>query len=231
MLFKNNGTQRYQAQHIKGPHRLAEIVVAGISRESVYSRYTAVTSAKNKDIKRHSAPHQCTKLHTSDHLTDRKNKYIQKKLLNKKAKEAIDLDNKVDIFQFSLIQLATNSDSTLCKLRYMIFQGWPNALKEDGKNIWPYRFYWDELAIENRILLMGELIIIPKSMQEEILQKIHCGHHGIEKGKLRIKNCVFWYNVKISQSTDAILIKRKQFMFIFRVGWLIVILSCHHFTK
>ena len=38
-------------------------------------------------------------------------------------------------------------------------------------------------------------IIIPKVMQPEILQKIHYGHQGMEKCKLRAKSCVFWNNI------------------------------------
>ena len=38
-------------------------------------------------------------------------------------------------------------------------------------------------------------IIITKVMQPEILQKIYYGHQGMEKCKLRAKNCVFWSNI------------------------------------
>ena len=44
--LKNNRTQRHQAQHIKSLHLLAGIVVAAILLQSVYSRHTAVASAK-----------------------------------------------------------------------------------------------------------------------------------------------------------------------------------------
>ena len=61
------------------------------------------------------------------------------RLPNKKAKEAIDLDIKVDFIQFvqKLAQLhqGNNADSTLRELRDMILGGWPDAFKELDKNI------------------------------------------------------------------------------------------------
>ncbi|XP_036358064.1 uncharacterized protein K02A2.6-like [Octopus sinensis] len=38
-------------------------------------------------------------------------------------------------------------------------------------------------------------IIIPKSMQKEILDKIHQGHLGMEKCKLRAKSAVYWVGI------------------------------------
>ncbi|CAI9731717.1 Hypothetical predicted protein [Octopus vulgaris] len=40
--------------------------------------------------------------------------------------------------------------------------------------------------------MAGSRIIIPKSMQKEILDKIHQGHLGMEKCKLRAKSAVYW---------------------------------------
>ena len=89
------------------------------------------------------------------------------RLPNKRVKEAIDLD----FIQFSaqklaLIQLTTNADPTMCKLRNMILRSWLDAFKEVDKNMRPYWVHRNELAIENGIFLKGEWIIIPKSMQE-----------------------------------------------------------------
>ena len=114
-------------------------------------------------------------------------------LPNKKTKEEINLKVRVDFVQFSTEKLtqihqATKADPILGELRETILQGWPNTFREISKNLQPYWSYWDELAFENGILIR---IIIPKVMQPEILQKIHYGHQGMEKCKLRAKSCVF----------------------------------------
>ena len=91
------------------------------------------------------------------------------RLPNRKNKEVIDLDVKVDFVRFSTEKLnqtrqATNADSILCELRVQI-QGWPESCRELHKDLQPYWSYRDKLSIENGILLKGDRILIPKSMQ------------------------------------------------------------------
>ena len=98
------------------------------------------------------------------------------RLRNKKTKEEINLNVRVDFVQFSTEKLtqihqATKADPILCELRETILQGWPNTFREISKNLQPYWSYRNELAIENGILMMSGRIIIPKVMQPEILQK------------------------------------------------------------
>ena len=38
-------------------------------------------------------------------------------------------------------------------------------------------------------------MLIPKSMQADVLQRVHAGHQGIEKGKIRAKSCVYWNGI------------------------------------
>lgn len=122
------------------------------------------------------------------------------RLPNKKNKEVIDLNIKVDFVQFSTekltqIRQATNANPILCELRARILQGWPESHRELHKDLHPYWSYRDELSIENGILLKGDRILIPKSMQPKTLEKIHYGHQGSDKCKLRAKTCVFWSGI------------------------------------
>ena len=103
------------------------------------------------------------------------------RLHNKKNKEVIDLDAEVDFIQFlteKLTQIcqATNAKPIWCELRIQILQGWPESPRELHKDFQPYWSYQDELSIENGILLKGDRILIPKSMQTKTLKKIHYGH-------------------------------------------------------
>ena len=47
----------------------------------------------------------------------------------------------------------------------------------------------------NGVLLKGNRVIIPKSMQAEVLMKTHTGHQGIEKCRLRARDSVFWCGI------------------------------------
>ena len=75
-------------------------------------------------------------------------------------------------------------------LRELIVDGWPDSLKMPTQleQCWSYR---DELSVENGMVLKGERIVIPLSIQQDILQQIHAGHQS-ERCKLRARSCVFW---------------------------------------
>ena len=108
------------------------------------------------------------------------------RLPNKKIREVINVDIRVDFVQFSMEKLTpihqeTNADPTLCELREMILRVWLDIFKEISKSLRPYWSYRVELAIENGILLKSSRIIIPKSIQPEIFFKIRYGYQGIEK--------------------------------------------------
>ena len=42
------------------------------------------------------------------------------------------------------------------------------------------------------LLLYGSRIVIPASLQQQILQKVHHGHQGIQRCRLRISTSVWW---------------------------------------
>ena len=55
--------------------------------------------------------------------------------------------------------------------------------------------YWQargQLTVHNNLLLYGQRIVIPVSLQKEILSKSHEGHQGIQKCRLRANTSVWW---------------------------------------
>ncbi|XP_014770693.1 uncharacterized protein K02A2.6-like [Octopus bimaculoides] len=90
------------------------------------------------------------------------------------------------------IKEETSKDEELQLLTQMAIQGW----SENRHQVQPLiREYWaihDDISVENGVLMARSRIIIPKSMQKEILDKIHQGHLRMEKGKLRAKSAVCW---------------------------------------
>ncbi|XP_048257540.1 uncharacterized protein K02A2.6-like [Haliotis rufescens] len=117
-----------------------------------------------------------------------------------KTSKTIDLDIRVDLTQFSdkkiqSLKEETSKDATLQALKEIILEGWPERPKQLPAPIRPYWAYRDELSIEDGLLLKGDCVIIPTSMKQEILGKLHEAHQGIEKTKLRAKTCVFWCGI------------------------------------
>lgn len=72
------------------------------------------------------------------------------------------------------IQEKQKSDDTCQLLRNYIMHGWPSKSSVDTKcvNYWQHR---NEIAAEG-LLMRGSRIIIPASLQKEILESIHEGH-------------------------------------------------------
>ena len=69
--------------------------------------------------------------------------------------------------------------------------GWPAKVSIDSS----LRPYWDvkhKLSIVDDLLLYNQRIVVPSSLQEETVDKIHSGHLGVQKCLLRAKNSVWW---------------------------------------
>ena len=67
----------------------------------------------------------------------------------------------------------TKKDEHLSKLMTTIAQGWPNDRKQVPHPLRSYWTYRDELTTDNGLIYKGAQVMIPQSMQEEMLLKIH----------------------------------------------------------
>lgn len=118
--------------------------------------------------------------------------------LPKKMKEAeIGFDVAVCFVQFSTQRLAelreeTRQDAVLSCLMKYIAQGFPDSRRDVHQQVrqfWPFR---DELCIEDGLVLKGEQVVIPQTLQKEYLDKIHEGHQGVTRSQQRAKSSVYW---------------------------------------
>ena len=90
--------------------------------------------------------------------------------------------------EFKTAQLA---DHICSKVGNFCQNGWP-----DKHSIGPdLRPYWQErgkLTIHNNLLLYDKRIVVPRSLQKETLHKIHEGHQGIQRCRMRAQHSVWW---------------------------------------
>ena len=112
----------------------------------------------------------------------------------------IDLDVQVSFVQFSTQKLqaikeATRADDELCALRTVIVEGWPESQRHLQPPLRPYWSCRDELSIEDGLIMKGDRLVIPLSLQAEVLTKLHEAHQGIEKTRLRARSCVYWKSI------------------------------------
>ena len=97
--------------------------------------------------------------------------------------------------QLIQIREETDKDTTLSALREIIMRGWPE--KRSSCPAYPHAYwnYRDELTVADGLILKGARIVIPESLQPDVLKQLHYAHQGAEKCKLRAKGSVFWANI------------------------------------
>ncbi|PIK34102.1 hypothetical protein BSL78_29068 [Apostichopus japonicus] len=93
------------------------------------------------------------------------------------------------------IKDATKDDQELVALTEIVVNGWPERQREVPQAIRKYWAYRDELSVEDGLIIKGDRIVIPKTMQKDILRKLHEAHQGITKCQLRAKASVFWHSI------------------------------------
>ena len=93
------------------------------------------------------------------------------------------------------IKEETAKDETLHSLRAIITQGWPDKRADCPVHLHAYWNYRDEITVSDGLVLKGKRIVIPESLQSEVLKQLHYAHQGAEKCKLRAKSSVFWVNI------------------------------------
>ncbi len=83
------------------------------------------------------------------------------------------------------------SDPTCSTVMQYCRQGWPEKNSVDPA-VKPYWEAQGDITIGEGLLLFGGRIGVPSALQEETLQKLHHGHQGIERCRLRAQSSVWW---------------------------------------
>ena len=86
---------------------------------------------------------------------------------------------------------AQDADPVCIQVKEYCRKGWPERKQEVALDIRPYIYHDDEyiryyimresLTIVNNLLMFNNCIVVPPSLRDEILRKIHTGHQGIER--------------------------------------------------
>lgn len=90
------------------------------------------------------------------------------------------------------IKETTSRDPQLAALKKATLDGWPDTRSQCPLNIQEYWNHRDEISEIDGILFKGEKIIIPSKLRENMIERIHAGHMGVEKSKNRARDLLFW---------------------------------------
>ena len=59
-----------------------------------------------------------------------------------------------------------------------------------------YRKYQGELSVHDNLLFYQNRLVIPKQRQQQVLQKLHNSHQGIQRCRLQAKSLVWWLHIR-----------------------------------
>uniref|UniRef100_A0A0N5BN48 RNA-directed DNA polymerase n=1 Tax=Strongyloides papillosus TaxID=174720 RepID=A0A0N5BN48_STREA len=87
------------------------------------------------------------------------------------------------------VRVETVNDKVLREILKYLRNGWPKNLSKKLKEYGKIKF---NLAENDGIIMKNEQIIIPLSLQSEVLRMLHSGHVGIVRMKMLARSNVFW---------------------------------------
>ncbi|XP_046565857.1 uncharacterized protein K02A2.6-like, partial [Haliotis rubra] len=111
--------------------------------------------------------------------------------------EAIDMKQYVSISNksFEKIQAATRADHGMKRLIELIQNGWPETRNGLPKSAQDYFNFRDELSVQDDIIFKGERVVIPPSIRQWYIERIHSNHIGINGCIRRARELVYWPNM------------------------------------
>ena len=98
-------------------------------------------------------------------------------------KDQIQLNTQLHCVQFStqrleILREETQQDPELAELQSLIVEGWPekrNQVSAQLSKDWAFR---DEMSVADGLVTKGDCVMIPKTRQAAILQKLHVAHQA-----------------------------------------------------
>ena len=77
----------------------------------------------------------------------------------------------------------------------LIMTGFPESRRDIYPDVRPYWPFRDELSIDDGLILKGNQVVIPLTLQDHYLNQLHSGHQGINRSQQRARTCVYWPNM------------------------------------
>jgi len=74
----------------------------------------------------------------------------------------------------------------------VIKQGWPENLEAVSPSLHGYFNFREELSVQNGVVFKGERILVPLSLRQCIIDKIHASHLGAQGCLRRAKETFYW---------------------------------------
>ena len=79
----------------------------------------------------------------------------------------------------------------LSKVHDLVLDGWPEEFEIES-NLKPFGSRKDELSVEKGVVLWGNRVVVPQSLQDRVLDELHMAHAGCSKMKA-LARCFAWW--------------------------------------
>ncbi|KAK3920039.1 hypothetical protein KUF71_009326 [Frankliniella fusca] len=90
-----------------------------------------------------------------------------------------------------IIAEETKKDEVLQEVTRLTRMGWPEKMDPTNK-AYPFFKIRMSLSIEEGCVLVGERVVIPPTLRENVLNLLHGGHPGVVRMKMRARGSVYW---------------------------------------
>lgn len=92
------------------------------------------------------------------------------------------------------LRQATSNDPVLTKIINYYYHGWPKTVTKDCQRFEKLK---DSIYIQDGLLFFEDKIIVPNSLQYNIMKMMHQGHNGISKCINKAKVLFYWPDMRI----------------------------------
>ena len=94
-------------------------------------------------------------------------------------------------------------DSVLASLCDVVASGWPAERKKTLEHLRQYWSFRDKISVYDGVAYRSHQVIVPSSLREEMLQKIHKAHQGVDSSIRRACESLFWPGMQAAIKEDA----------------------------
>lgn len=88
-----------------------------------------------------------------------------------------------------------DNDETLAQIKQFCQANWPENDKKFNSELKHYYKLKEDIYLSNDLLFLNHKVIVPNSLQKQMLNLIHEPHFGVVKSKLRARQNLYWPNL------------------------------------